>query len=365
MAVSILSEVLAEGVASKASDWHIKENSPINLRIQGAMVDTGVVPDSDLMDQIVKQLAPEKLLDIFYRTGDLDISYVEDNVGRFRVNIHRQRGMTAITMRHVKTKIMSFEELSIPPIVRQLAENSRGIVIVSGTTGSGKSTTLASMLQHINNTTRKHIITVEDPIEYEFYDNKSFFEQREVGLDTDSFSSALIHALRQDPDIIMVGEMRDVSSFGAALQAADTGHMVLTTLHSSNASQAINRILDFYPASEQAPIREALAVNLKAIISQRLLPRALGGGVVPAIEVMINTPIVRKILEKNVIEKLPMAVEAGGEFGMQSFNKSLLKLVNEGLITEEVALDAASNPESLKMNMKGIFLDSDKHILNI
>jgi pilus retraction protein PilT len=365
MGQGLLHDILELGVQSNASDWHIKENSPVNLRIEGKLVDTDFVPDTDLMKNLIQELAKgeDELLSKFYKTGDLDISYVEENVGRFRVNVHMQRGGSAITMRHVKSKIMNFEELGLPSIIREIAEEARGIVIICGTTGSGKSTTLAAMLEHINMTQRKHIITVEDPIEYEFFDKKSFFEQREVGLDTSSFYSALVHALRQDPDIIMVGEMRDKESFEAALQAADTGHMVLTTLHSSNASQAVNRILDFYEHAEQAPIRDALALNLKATISQRLLQRAFGGGVVPAIEIMINTPMVRKLLQENHLDKLSQAIGSKTE-GMQSFNHSLLELINSGDITEEDALIASSNPEALKMNLQGIFLDSESHILN-
>jgi len=220
------------------------------------------------------------------------------------------------------------------------------------------------MIEYINLNVRKHIITIEDPIEYEFFDKKSFIEQREIGIDSESFFSALKHALRQDPDIIMVGEMRDKESFQAALQAADTGHMVLTTLHATNASQAVNRILDFFPHAEQDSIREALALNLKAIVAQRLMPRAFGGGVVPAVEIMVNTPIVKKIIGDNKLDKLAQAVEATDEAGMLSFNRSLYNLVNSGEITVEDAMEAATNPETLKMNLNGIFLSSEKHIIN-
>lgn len=361
---SILHDVLALGVNSKASDWHIKENSPIALRIAGTLVDTDLKPDAELMERIINEMASESLLSTYHENGDLDLSFVEEGIGRFRVNIHRQRGSNSITMRHVKTEIMDFEQLGLPPVIKKISEIPRGIVIISGTTGSGKSTTLASMVENINRTSRKHIITIEDPIEYEFFDKKSFIEQREIGLDSVSFYSALVHALRQDPDVIMVGEMRDRESFKAALQASDTGHIVLTTLHSSTASQAINRILDFYPNTEQVAIREALALNLKAVVAQRLMPRAMGSGVIPAIEIMVNTPMVRKLIEENRLEKLAVAIENGAEDGMQSFNQALYKLVNDGEITVEDALEAATNPESLKMNLKGIFLDSNQQIIN-
>ncbi len=363
MAESLLREVLAAGVKSKASDWHVKEDAPIALRIDGELVDTDMVPDHEFMERVIHGMAGGDMLEEFFKTGDMDLSFVEDNVGRFRVNVHKQRGAYSMTLRHVKNKIMNYEQLGLPPIIQKLSEQDRGIILITGTTGSGKSTTLASMLEHINLTRRRHIITIEDPVEYEFFDKKSFFEQREVGIDTISFKSALRHALRQDPDIIMVGEMRDKESFEAALQAADTGHLVMTTLHSSNASQTINRILDFYEYAEQGPIREALALNLCATISQRLLPRAFGGGVVPAVEVMINTPVVRKLLMENKLDKLTAAIDTGKGEGMQSFNRSLLELVNEGLITEEDAFTASSNKEALKMNLEGIFLDSDKQII--
>ncbi len=360
---SIFQQVLEMGVASKASDWHFKEGRPVALRIEGSLVDTDLVPDAEFMNNILKGIASQDQIQKYREFGDLDLSMVMKDVGRFRVNFHRQRGGNAMTMRHVKSNILNFEQLGLPPALEKIAQAPRGIVIVCGTTGSGKSTTLASILEYINVNFSKHILTIEDPIEYEFFDKKSFFEQREIGLDTNSFYQALVHALRQDPDIIMVGEMRDKESFEAALQAADTGHLVLTTLHSTNASQAINRILDFYKHEEQAPIREALALNLKAILAQRLLPKAFGGGVVPAVEILINSPTVKKLLERNRLEKMAMAVETGKDDGMQSFNQALLKLINNGDITEEEGLEAASNPEALKMNLQGIFLGTDNQIL--
>jgi twitching motility protein PilT len=292
----------------------------------------------------------------YAETGDADLSYAPENIGRFRVNIHKQRALHAMTMRHVKSKIMSIDELSLPPVLKNIAEAKRGIIIICGTTGSGKSTTLAAMLQHVDQKFPMHVITIEDPIEYEFKDEMCMFEQREVGLDTSSFQSALTHALRQDPDIIMVGEMRDRESFESALQAADTGHLVITTLHATNASQAINRILDFYPKIEQDSIREALAINLRATIAQRLLPKALGGGVIPANEIMINTPVIEKYIRENELDKLGDAIKAGKEDGMITFNASLLQRINNGEISEEVGLEASAEPEALRMNLKGIFV---------
>ncbi len=360
----LLHDVLAEGVKAGASDVHIKENSPIHYRIDGDLVDCNFVPDGDYLDAVINEMVTDQNhLSKFMQHGDLDISYVEPEVGRFRVNIHRERGGKCLTMRHVKSKIASANELNLPPVIQQIAEAPRGIVILAGTTGSGKSTTLASMLQHVNENFNRHIITIEDPIEYEFFDSKSFFEQREVGIDTISFNSALKHALRQDPDIIMVGEMRDRESFEAALQAADTGHLVMSTLHSSTAPQTINRILDFYDREEQDPIREALAINLKAIVAQRLVPKAFGGGVVPAVEIMVNNATIRKLIQENNLEKLLTVIEGSGNEGMQTFNQSLLQFVNDGMITEEDAMINSNNPDQLKMNMKGIFLGSDRSII--
>ncbi|QSH40520.1 PilT/PilU family type 4a pilus ATPase [Lentisphaerota bacterium ZTH] len=364
MAKTLLGNVLEKAVTSDASDVHIKEGSPVAFRIDGDIITSDYIPDAEMLERFMRQVASDKQVESFHKTGDLDISHYEDGIGRFRINVHRQRGLICLNARWVKNRIMTFEQLGLPSIMCQISEYPRGIVILTGTTGSGKSTTLAAMLEHVNQTMAKHIITIEDPIEYEFQDDVSFFEQREVGIDTISFASALKHSLRQDPDIIMVGEMRDKTSFEAALQAADTGHLVMTTLHASNAAQTINRILDFYEKAEQDPIREALANNLAAVISQRLLPRAMGSGRVPANEIMINSPIITKLLQENRLDKLSGAVAAGNSYGMMTFNQCLLKHVDDGLISEEDALEASDNPEALKMNFEGIFLSAgDSKIL--
>lgn len=365
MATSLLRNVLEKAVSADASDVHIKENSPVAFRINGEIVVSDYTPDGEILERFLKQVSSEKQLAEFEKTGDLDISHLEENIGRFRVNIHRQRGTLSINCRWVKNQLMSFEQLGLPKIIQKISEAPRGIIILTGTTGSGKSTTMAAMLEHINNEFSKHIITIEDPIEYEFTDKSSYFEQREVGIDTISFSSALRHVLRQDPDIIMIGEMRDKFSFEAALQAADTGHLVITTLHASNASQTINRILDFYEQAEQRPILEALCNNLHAIISQRLIPLAVEDGRVPATEIMINTPMVNKLLRENRLDKLSAAIAAGKNEGMMTFNQNLLELVNNGLISEEDALEYSDNPEALKMNFQGIFLSAgDNQIIS-
>ncbi len=356
--ITVLHSVLGAATEANASDIHLKEDAPVAYRIDGEILSSDFVPDRALIDKFMAEVANETQIAEFWRTGDLDLSHHERDVGRFRVNIHRQRGFISINFRWVKNQVMSVTDLGLPASLIEIADSQRGIIIMTGTTGSGKSTTLAAILEHINQTRHAHIITIEDPIEYEFADKQSIFEQREVGIDTISFASALKHALRQDPDVIMVGEMRDRDSFDAALQAADTGHLVISTLHASNATQTINRLLDFYEKNEQEPIREALAINLRAVISQRLLPRAEGRGRAPACEIMINTPIITKLLQEDRLDRLPAAVEAGRHDGMLTFNQCLLDLVNNGIVTEEDAIDASDNPEGLKMNFEGIFLSS-------
>lgn len=265
-------------------------------------------------------------------------------------------------MRYVKTNVPSFEELGLLEQIKKIAESPRGIVLVAGSTGCGKSTTLAAMIEHINANYRKHLITLEDPIEYVFEDNQAVIEQREVGLDTLSFHHALKHVLRQDPDVIMIGEMRDAISFTAAMSAADTGHLVLSTLHTTNASQSINRILDFFKADEREQIRRQLAGTMQAVICQRMVT-TVAGGVTPALEILINTPTVKKLIEENRLDKLPAAIETGTDDGMLNFNQSLFNLVKEGKVSEKEALAKASNPQALEMNFKGIFLDEGRRIL--
>jgi twitching motility protein PilT len=276
--------------------------------------------------------------------------------------LFQQRGQWCLAMRFVKTRVPTFEELGLLEQIKKVAESPRGIVLVAGTTGCGKSTTLAAMLEHINNNFKKHIITLEDPIEYVFEDNQSVIEQREIGLDTLSFHHALVHVLRQDPDIIMVGEMRDDISFSAAMSAAETGHLVLSTLHTTNASQSINRILDFFKAEEREQIRRQLSGTLRGVICQRMIT-AVDGKLTPALEILLNTPMVRKLLEENRLDKLSAAIETGLDDGMISFNQSLFNLVKSGRVSEKEALSKATNAQALEMNFKGIFLDEGRRII--
>jgi twitching motility protein PilT len=315
------------------------------------------------MVKIVEAVTPVHLKKRLDEEREIDFSYFVPGVGRFRTNLYQQRGQWCLAMRFVKTIVPSFEELGLLPQVRKIAESPRGIVLVAGATGCGKSTTLAAMIEHINSNFKKHIITLEDPIEYVFEDNQSVIEQREVGLDTLSFHHALRNVLRQDPDIIMIGEMRDDISFSAAMSAADTGHLVLSTLHTTNASQSISRILEFFKAEEREQIRRQIAATLYAVVCQRMVG-TLDGKSTPALEILINTPMVKKLLEDNRLDKLPAAIETSVDDGMLTFNQSLFDLVKTGRVTEKEAMSKATNPQALEMNFKGIFLDEGRRIIS-
>ena len=360
---SVFFDLLKYAVENNASDLHVREGKYLRLRIDSKLVDTEFLTDSYFFKEALQDILPPGKLPIYEATGDLDFAWEEEGIGRFRVNLHRQRGKSAFTFRHVKSKAPTVKEVNLPEVLKSIVMARNGIIFISGTTGSGKSTTMAAMLDHLNNSDEKHVITIEDPIEYTFQDNRCFFEQREVGLDAESFDSALIHALRQDPDVIMVGEMRNRKTFETALTAAETGHMVITTLHTKSAAQSITRILEMFPLEERDSVRKSLSECLRAIICQRLAPRATGKGVVPVNEILINTPIVRKLIFDNKIDRLPQAIEGGGEDNMMSFNKCLLKLVNNGDITEETAFQFSDNAQALKMNLKGIFLSEDSGII--
>jgi len=356
--------LLQSAVNQGASDIHLKPDHCATLRVAGALIPVIADPPSkELVAEIVQSILPAHQVERLAREKEVDFSYLHDNRWRFRVNVFHQRGNLCVALRYVKTKIPSFADLHMPEQLAKIAAAENGIVFVTGVTGSGKSSTLAAMLESINLTEKCHIVTLEDPIEYVFEDKQSVIEQREIGLDTLSFTSALVNVMRQDPDVIMVGEMRDSQSFMAALAAADTGHLVLTTLHTTTASSAIGRVLDFFPADERDQIRRQIAINLRAIICQRLVP-AVAGGAVPAVEILINTPIVRKFIEQNQLDKLSAAIETGTDDGMQTFNQALLKLAKAKLITEAAALAKATNPDALKMNLRGIFLDESRRILS-
>jgi twitching motility protein PilT len=361
--MELFHRILQTAIEGGASDIHLKVGSPVIFRINRQLVAVQApTPALEWMNDVVGRIVPPHLKKRLEEDHEVDFSYFVPSIGRFRTNLFQQRGEYCLAMRYVKTKVPGFEELGLLPVLRKIAESPRGIVLVSGPTGCGKSTTLAAMVEHINANFKKHIITLEDPIEFVFEDNQSVIEQREIGLDTRSFEQGLKHILRQDPDIIMVGEMRDSISFSAAMSAADTGHLVLSTLHTTNASQAIGRILDFFKPDERDQVRRQLSATLQAVVCQRMI-NTITGGVTPALEIMINTPTVKKLLEENRLEKLQAAIETGLDDGMQNFNQALYNLVKERKITEKEALAKASNPQTLEMNFKGIFLDEARRIL--
>jgi len=356
-------KILKTAVDGGASDVHLKIGTPVIFRINRQLIAIECpLPAEEWMNNVVKQITPAHLTQRITDEREADFSYYVQGIGRFRTNLFQQRGQWCLAMRYVKTMVPSFEELGLLVQIKKIAESPRGIVLLAGSTGCGKSTTLAAMIEHINSSSKKHIITLEDPIEYVFEDNQSVIEQREVGLDTLSFHHALKYVLRQDPDIIMIGEMRDSTSFTTSMSAADTGHLVLSTLHTTNAAQSVNRILDFFKADEREQIRRQLAGTLQAVICQRMAG-TIAGGMTPALEIMINTPTVKKLIEENRLDKLPAAIETGTDDGMINFNQALFQLVKDGKVTEKEALAKASNPQALEMNFKGIFLDEGRRIL--
>ena len=361
--MEVFTRILKAAVDAHASDIHIKVGGPVIIRLSRQLLAIeSPTPTTGWMDNVIKQIVPPHLKARFDVAREADFSYLIPGIGRFRTNVFQQRGDMAIAMRHVKNQVPDFEHLGLPPVMKDIAEAPRGIVLMAGTTGSGKSTSLAAMIEHINGNFRKHILTLEDPIEYVFEDNQSVIEQREIGLDTESFYSGLRASLRQDPDVIMIGEMRDAVTFAAAINAADTGHLVLSTVHTTNASQSVGRILDFFKADEREQVRRQLAGTLRAVICQRMVP-TLDGKMAPACEIMLNTPVVRKMLEENRLDKLGAAIETGHDDGMQDFNKAVLELFNAGKISKDEALAKAGNAAALEMNLKGIFLSQGSRIL--
>ncbi|HEY1718522.1 MAG TPA: PilT/PilU family type 4a pilus ATPase [Verrucomicrobiae bacterium] len=357
-------KILKTAVDGGASDIHLKIATPVIFRINRELVAIECPqPTADWMNKIVEAVTPIHLKKRLEEEREVDFSYFMPEVGRFRTNLFQQRSQWCLAMRHVKTNVPTFEELGLLPQIKKVAESPRGIVLVAGSTGCGKSTTLAAMIEHINGNFKKHMITLEDPVEYAFEDNQSVIEQREIGLDTISYHHALKHVLRQDPDIIMIGEMRDDISFAAAISAADTGHLVLSTLHTTTAAQSVIRILDFFKAEEREQVRRQLSGCLRGVICQRMVS-TVDGKMTPAMEIMLNSPVVRKMIEENRLDKLPAAIETGTDDGMLTFNQSLFNLVKEGRVTEKEALAKATNPQALEMNFKGIFLDEGRRIIS-
>ncbi len=348
-----LDNLLRESVRREASDIHIKVGSPPYLRVDGHLTpwELEEVTPADT-ERIAFALMPKARADEFLDHHEADFAYTLAGLGRFRVNVFRQRGSVGLVLRRVLPGIPSFEDLGLPPIVRRLAEEQRGLVLVTGPTGSGKTTTLAAMIDHINEQQSRHIVTVEDPIEVLHPDKKSIVNQREIGTDTDDFHSALKRVLRQDPDVILIGEMRDPETVWAALSAAETGHLVLSTLHTMGAMETISRVIDFFPPYQQQQVRMSLATSLRGIISQRLLERADREGRVPAMEVLVATGrVFDKIADPSQTHELEEIIAEGEFYGMQTFDQGLRNLYEQGVVTRRDALATATNAHDLRLKL--------------
>jgi twitching motility protein PilT len=346
-----LDGLLARLIELGGSDMHLKIASPAMARVDGALtpMEERLLTESDLETvlTVVSERTPAKR-EHFYTAGELDTAYLAEGLGRFRVNGYRQRGAISFAFRFIPKEIPSFTKLGLPEGVGSLAEEHRGLVLVTGATGSGKSTTLAAMINSINRGRQQHIVTIEDPIEFVHDDWGCIVNQREVGLDTDSYLEALRRVLRQDPDVILIGELRDEESARAALQAAESGHFVLSTLHTIDAAETIGRLVEFFPPAKQQMTRQILAGVLRGVVSQRLLPKK-GGGRVAAVEVMVNTARIADLIRDGEIEKTTEAIEDGDFHNMQSFSQHLVQLVLDDLVEEEVAANAATNRHDFEM----------------
>jgi twitching motility protein PilT len=358
-----IDDLLRTAIERKASDLHLKVGNYPCLRVDGElrpMTESPRVSPEDMLNMAFSMMS-NRQKQRFKEAADLDLAYGVAGLGRFRVNVFQQRGNVGLVLRVIPTKIRTIEELALPRIVGQICDERRGMVLVTGTTGSGKSTTLAAMVDRVNSIRPDHIITIEDPIEYLHRDKKGFVNQREVEVDTHSFGTALRAALRQDPDVILVGEMRDQETIGTALLAAETGHMVFSTLHTLDATETIQRIIAVFPPPEQKQIRLQMATTLKAVVSQRLVRKADGVGRVPAVEVLIATAFVRDcIVNPDKTKMIRDAIATGtSQYGMQTFDQSLYDLYTQGLVTYEEALHQATNPDEFKLRVSGISSTSD------
>ena len=351
-------------VKLEGSDLHLKVDLPPYVRVNGTLrpLNRGPVGDEEMV-RLVFPMMNQRSRRIFDEDGGCDFAYyldIEERRWRFRVNVMQQMGHVGLVARRVNNWIPSFESLHLPPVLEKLCKFSQGMILLAGITGSGKTTTIASMLDWINHNYRKHILTLEDPIEFTFTEDKCLINQREIGMDVKDFMIGMKHAVREDPDVMLVGEMRDRESFETAIQAAETGHLVFGTIHASTAPSTVGRILDLFPEAMHSAIRSALVFNMKAIIAQKLLPSIKEGvGRVPTVEIMTFNPTVRKLILDEQDEKLPDAIRIGAQEGMQDFTISLKSLVEREMIDRATAFEVAPNPESLKMALKGIeFKDS-------
>lgn len=337
------------------SDLHLKVGRPPLMRIAGDLLQTDSAPltDSELRAALYEMMG-ERIVKKFEDSLESDFSYDIPGMARFRVNIFVQRGNIGAVMRLIPMDVPTVDLLGLPPVLKTISENLDGLVLVTGPTGSGKSTTLASMIEHVNNTAPVHVITIEDPIEFVYEDKMATINQRELGIDTGSLSAALRAALRQDPDVILMGEMRDPETIGFGITAAETGHLVFATLHTNDAKQTIERILDTMPPDARDMVRAQISILLRAIVCQHLCKRADGTGRVAAQEILVNSPQMSQLIEEGKTRSIDRALTEGGYYGMQTFNQALYNLVQDGTISQDEALTATANPEDLKLMFRGI-----------
>ena len=342
-------------VERKASDLHIKIGRPPGLRVDGELIPLDSFPPLTRRDieQFIDEITDEEQKRTLKERKEIDFAFGVEGLARFRVNVFRQRGSLAAVLRLIPFKVKSIQDLNLPPVVAQLAMKPRGLVLVVGPTGSGKSTTLAAMIDHINSNARKHIITIEDPIEFWHEDKLSYISQRQVGQDTNSFYEALKYALREDPDVILIGELRDLETTMAAISAAETGHLVLATLHTTGAAQTVDRIIDMYSAGQQQQVRIQLSMTLQGVLSHTLLPRRDGRGRILALEIMVATPAIRSLIREGKTHLINAQIQTGAEFGMQTLDQALRKLYADGLISYETAMEFAANPDELARMLRG------------
>ena len=347
-----LKEIVNISTTKGASDIHITVGLPPIYRINGTLIPHGdrILTPEDT-ESLILQALSERQMQVLKETGEIDFSYSSPGVGRYRVNAYKQRGSYGMALRIIPLTVPTTESLGLPPIVNDLANLPRGLILVTGPTGSGKSTTLASMINQINMERNCHILTLEDPLEYLHKHNKSIVNQREIGSDSWSFANALRGALRQDPDVILVGEMRDLETISIAITAAETGHLVLSSLHTNGAAKTIDRVIDVFPPHQQQQVRIQFASVIQAIISQQLLPKSGGDGRVAALEIMVATPAIRNLIRENKIHQINTAIQTGGSLRMQTMDSALVSLYRKGLIRKEVALTQAFNQEDMKKNI--------------
>ena len=351
-----LDKYFMAAVENRASDLHLKVGHPPKLRIQGQLRDTsGEVLSQERIEELVFEILSQPQKELFKQNGTLDFAYEVDGKHRFRINIFHQRGAISMAARRVESTVPSFEQIHLPKTLEKIADRAQGLVLVVGPSGSGKTTTIASMIDFINQSHSCHIVTIEDPIEYIFKDKKAIVSQREIGIDVKDFTEALTCLMRQDPDVVFVGEMRDAATVTAGMRAAETGHLVFGTLHSANASQAVGRLLDLFPQDERDMVRRALSLTIKAIISQLLLP-CIKEGIdrMPVLEIMLANPQVRKLIAESRESDLPGVIKACQEEGMLDITDNLCKLVLDGFVDPREAYKYAPNADELKMALKGI-----------